>query len=437
MTSLSHKRRLSIEDSSATKVPREEHQLPGLLRLPLELRLQIYGYLLPDVPVIPVDSEIEYAPCRPHILPIQSIQPRRPGHYEKIATRKDRAKCSTSVMRINKRIHQETSDFLDRTLVIEIEVSSDGIKYLKSGRVRCIHSSSSRDKLEKTIRRYHKFYITLFPLPKPDPEAGLRCETREFKEYLNWICNCLKFEAQPKQITVSYRDRHWPLNQMEECLKWHLRPFSNIRGLAAAEIIHRPIYERTQQYIERDDYSPQMYQFITRRRVYDSYSSYNQQHHVPDEVASSFERERQEKECERQKQKDRLHRVMENMAAEMRGNSALRELESLVIPWRCLCKWLRSTTLQNWDSGALGTKIQSTLVKAWDAYDEGEIELFARSVKSLEGCFDKIQRYWKSKLADVETYVDCSRDDFESMFEDNPDMKLRSPDHERTRNGKI
>lgn len=221
--------------------------LLGLLRHPLELKLQIYGYLLPDIPIIPAvkhEPRTEEPNNRPVTIPIGPSSERRSYRYPRaIALRHDRRACHMAITRTNKQIHLEAKGMLYNSATLEIEVSRYSIVTLRGERALHLHDdhmASCFQRLEDTVNMFRKVYITLLPAPKPKKTDDAFDQTRQLKDNLNWIADLIA-SAKTKQLTISYRGPQWSMSCVEERMYWHLRAFQNIRGLEKAEIIHMPV----------------------------------------------------------------------------------------------------------------------------------------------------------------------------------------------------
>ncbi|KAF2093826.1 hypothetical protein NA57DRAFT_80827 [Rhizodiscina lignyota] len=253
----SRKRHSSSSRRSNTKRPKHEQTLPGFLRLPVELRLQIYSYLLPDVPIIPARDDSNFIPFRPDISPKKWLV--RPAvwldRFSKLALRDDYQACHTSIMRVNKQICMEARDELCGKTAVEVEVNEEAVYFLRNKSLD--HRSAFMDgkkgkELFDCLERFRHLYITVLPQAKPGHDflqhrLEISSGARKFKDILNWIAWELKGHEGgevPKRVTISYRDKSWPILQAEEGLKWHLRPFGDLRGLGYAQILHKPIARR-------------------------------------------------------------------------------------------------------------------------------------------------------------------------------------------------
>lgn len=249
------KRRSSSNDASSRKRPKNEAETPPFLRLPVELRLHIYGYLLHDVPLVPAVSDMCLAGNRLDISPIRTIEHivnvGHCCHYHTIALRHDQAPCSVAIMRVNKQIYPETSDMLYNNIALEIEVSEDSLYFLRE---RNLHHTQlayifETEELASKMQTFRKLYITLLSEPKPTAVthrlSGWNDNGRVFKQFVNWIAWHLKTKdavrGPAKQVTISYRDEQLPMTQLEERLKWQSRPFQTVRGLNRAEVLHKAI----------------------------------------------------------------------------------------------------------------------------------------------------------------------------------------------------
>ena len=79
-------------------------QLPGLLRLPLELRQQIYGYLFPFN-----DQHMLQTRRQEILIPNFIIKHRKDSEYSRFYGRDfELVGAHTGVMRLNKQLHFET-----------------------------------------------------------------------------------------------------------------------------------------------------------------------------------------------------------------------------------------------------------------------------------------------------------------------------------------
>ena len=100
----------------------------AFLRLPTELRLQIYDHLLPDVPVLPADA------------------------WTNARLRKDMSLCHPAIMRVNKFIHAETMDMLHSKCALGIYISDVCAVYLRG--IGISYPSLEDDSLARHSQRF-------------------------------------------------------------------------------------------------------------------------------------------------------------------------------------------------------------------------------------------------------------------------------------------
>ena len=114
-----------------TTMPSHRQLESPLMRLPPEIRLQIIGFLLPDVN--PIDPGNEWGN---EWLGLQAAGQRL---TERISTtfRHDRAPCEMAIMRTNRQIYEEAAAYLYDRLTVIVKIDAAGVDFL-STRWGCI-----------------------------------------------------------------------------------------------------------------------------------------------------------------------------------------------------------------------------------------------------------------------------------------------------------
>ena len=163
-----------------------------LMRLPTEIRVHIFSFLLPDLEVI-----------RPAIKAGYYF---RPGHCKNdhlwMSYRHDHAKSDMAIMRSNRQVYDETANYLYNRLTIMVSIGCDGVNLLSS-HWGCGEISGS---LLPEIP-FDKFKLVWLQI-----EAGLdqRKHLVHIRHNLLDFCGALCQVDLPKCVRVDLFDRrHW------------------------------------------------------------------------------------------------------------------------------------------------------------------------------------------------------------------------------------
>lgn len=212
----SQKRCLNPDDEpEAKRLHVEVKYLPHFLRLPPELRLQIYGHLLPDVDVVPTERRKYGCPRN---------------------MRKDGQKSYPALMRVSKLINAETTGMVYATCAIQISIAVCETSYVNGKSLRCMEED---DVLTPFLQRFELIHINLFMPRELHPEKR-RIEVDGYEEanwrsfnnpvnYLVWHLQRYWTTRKSLQVNFYYCKLHY--SEREKGLKLALRPFENLRSI--------------------------------------------------------------------------------------------------------------------------------------------------------------------------------------------------------------
>ena len=163
-----------------------------LMRLPTEIRVHIFSFLLPDLKVIHPRGK-----AGRHF---------RPGHCKNehlwMSHRHDDAKSDMAIMRSNRQVYDETANYLYNRLTIVVSVGCDGVDLLSS-HWGCGEISGSLF----TEIPFNKFKLVWLQI-----EAGWdqRKHLVHVRHNLLDVCGVLCQLVSPKCVRVDlFDDRHW------------------------------------------------------------------------------------------------------------------------------------------------------------------------------------------------------------------------------------
>ena len=338
-----------------------ENFTPGILRIPKEIRLQIYSHLLPDVPYVSVRPDPGSFSKNPSLYPSEQ------------ALREDDGRWHLSILRANKQIHAEASDLLYSSMALEIDVSERRILYRREEAVWGPYEECEAPlaRLKQALRSFCKFRIVISPGFEPEktltghgstdtpqenrPNVVPSRETRNLKDQLNWIGHHLQLgnlrtNRGPQEITILYLNRSEDFIELEGGLRWLLGPITKLRNLRRAEIIFRG--------------GPQ---------------DRSQQHASPRDS----------------------RRILDDVSAEMCSDKPTTEPEPLIYAWENLQAWLWKTEAgELCDDDMFGVLRYSDdmMYHAWQAYDQGDSEGLSQAVARIRKAFRTKFRPWKKEI---------------------------------------
>lgn len=206
------------ESAAPMRVKQQPADLPNFFRLPLELRLQIYGYLLPNVPVIPPDQ--------------------RRGIGSGLASlRLDGDLCYAEIMRANRQVSAETTDMLYSKCALGIFLCSlhglwnggSAPAYLRG--TAHLHLFEADEEFATNLKRFRTLNVEI--------EMGLFGDekSRSLKDYINHVNQYLRHSWTIRQglhIKCDITKLH--VFRREETLLSILRRFQSLRSIGTAKV---------------------------------------------------------------------------------------------------------------------------------------------------------------------------------------------------------
>lgn len=378
----SGKRMLPLEgENEVSKRAKYEEPSCALLRLPAELRLQIYSYLLPDVSHVPADL----SQLRREIN--DATGPSNPGRS---LLRHDGRNPCVAIMRTNRLINGETTDMLYKAVALEVDIQARRVAFLKNQTVRVrFTTDDSRyagptTRLDTALGRFRKLRVVFrstwkqnYPVHTNNDAALLEARRmRSLKDHVNWFSCFLKSRACsnciPKAMTMFYirnSSESLTLPGLESNLNWLLRPFLNLRNLHNVALLLQT----------RDDYLN-----LVRAGILEISSKSKR---FPLDPAAWPIWAPLADECERVEEVQAKFTTMcRNFCAPMCGDGPAEEPEPLNEEWARVRRW---TQRASWVSHERHR--DELLLSAWKAYDEGSLPSFAKAVELIEQLFDDIQ----------------------------------------------
>jgi hypothetical protein len=219
--------------------------IPPFLRVPLEIREQIYGELLPDEWLIPAEKRPR--PPDSELFPFVKYT----GSYQPL--REDCGLCYPEILRVSHQIHTEAIAVMYRGLVIQIKVSVPAfMQGIPPAYIKLLnrtfpglpgHGLQELEDIVYLLRNVRKVYVTIWA-----DESRCSDINRRLKESINRLVEALH-TARIESVSIHGYFRSFPVftgdprrgletistleNRLETGL-WLLRPFTCLTNLREA-----------------------------------------------------------------------------------------------------------------------------------------------------------------------------------------------------------
>lgn len=224
------------------------HPTASLLGLPQELRLQILGYLLPDLAEIPTREYYQRRQIRQRATPVPGMIGVQVwtsiSDEDYVSLRKDGDSCWPTVLCVNQQIYNEGMDILYLNKAFAIEVTAlEWIFGNKTYTYQNMNVAFTIQALDEQLKHIRAIRIrvgknaanAVFNSERDDVPKGMRA--RDLKTMLNIFATCcwhapalrsMDIEFNAGQTSYAIRGEHKP--ETIQWLQWLFGVFDILRG---------------------------------------------------------------------------------------------------------------------------------------------------------------------------------------------------------------